>query len=112
MRDYLKEFSGDVIGDFLVENDIKDILNEASPGKNSPTDDGPPTFYHSLGQYKKETEDWITQLQNDLGSLREMDSKDYKMIAEWAVAELLSNELTTLDTIESIQTGAEDELRI
>ena len=67
MRDYLKEFSGDVIGDFLVENDIKDILNEASPGKNSPTDDGPPTFYHSLGQYKKETEDWITQLQNDLG---------------------------------------------
>ena len=29
MRDYLKEFSGDVIGDFLVENDIKDILKEA-----------------------------------------------------------------------------------
>ena len=54
----------------------------------------------------------LLQLQNDLGSLREMDSKDYKMIAEWAVAELLSNELTTLDTIESIQTGAEDELRI
>ena len=54
----------------------------------------------------------LLQLQNDLGSLREMDSKDYKMIAEWAEAELLSNELTTLDTIESIQTGAEDELRI
>ena len=54
----------------------------------------------------------LLQLQNDLGSLREMDSKDYKMIAEWAVAELLNNELTTLDTIESIQTGAEDELRI
>ena len=54
----------------------------------------------------------LLQLQNDLGSLREIDSKDYKMIAEWAVAELLSNELTTLDTIESIQTGAEDELRI
>ena len=67
MRDYLKEFSGDVIGDFLVENDIKDILNEASPGKNSPTDDGPPTFYSSLDQYKQETEDWIEQLQNDLG---------------------------------------------
>ena len=49
----------------------------------------------------------LLQLQNDLGSLREMDSKDYKMIAEWAVAELLSNELTTLDTIESIQTGRE-----
>ena len=67
MRDYLKEFSGDVIGDFLVENDIKHILNEASPGKNSPTDDGPPTFYRTLTQYKKESEDWIQQLQNDLG---------------------------------------------
>ncbi len=67
MRDYLKEFSGDVIGDFLVENDIKDILKEATQGANAPVDDGPPTFYNSLGQYKKETEDWITQLQNDLG---------------------------------------------
>ena len=37
MRDYLKEFSGDVIGDFLVENDIKDILKEAgSPTTNAP----------------------------------------------------------------------------
>ena len=68
MRDYLKEFSGDVIGDFLVENDIKDILNEAgSPTTNAPVDDGPPTFYQSLGQYKQETKDWIQQLQNDLG---------------------------------------------
>ena len=67
MRDYLKEFSGDVIGDFLIDNDISEILNEATAGKNSPTDDGPPTFYSSLSQYKQETEDWIQQLQNDLG---------------------------------------------
>ena len=67
MRDYLKEFSGDVIGDFLVENDINKILKEASEGSNSPTDDGPPTFYSSLDQYKQETEDWIEQLQNDVG---------------------------------------------
>jgi len=67
MRDYLKEFSGDVIGDFLVDNDINKILKEASEGANSPTDDGPPTFYSSLDQYKQETEDWIEQLQNDLG---------------------------------------------
>jgi len=68
MRDYLKEFSDDVIGDFLVENDIKDILNEAgSATNNAPTDDGPPTFYKSLGQYKSESEDWIQSLQNDLG---------------------------------------------
>ena len=68
MRDYLKEFSGDVIGDFLVENDIKDILKEAgSPTTNAPVDDGPPTFYQTLTQYKQESEDWIEQLQNDLG---------------------------------------------
>ena len=67
MRDYLKEFSGDVIGDFLVDNDISKILKEATGGANAPVDDGPPTFYKSLGQYKQETEDWITQLQNDLG---------------------------------------------
>ena len=67
MRDYLKEFSGDVIGDFLIDNDISEILKEGTSGRNAPTDDGPPTFYKSLGQYKQESEDWIQQLQNDLG---------------------------------------------
>ncbi len=68
MRDYLKEFSGDVIGDFLVDNNISEILSEAgSSTRNAPVDDGPPTFYKSLTQYKEETEDWIQQLQNDLG---------------------------------------------
>jgi hypothetical protein len=67
MRDYLKEFSGDVIGDFLVDNDISDILKEGTAGTDAPTDDGPPTFYRNLTQYKKESEDWIQQLQNDLG---------------------------------------------
>ena len=68
MRDYLKEFSGDVIGDFLVDNDISKILSEAgSSTKNAPVEDGPATIYHTLTQYKQETEDWITQLQNDLG---------------------------------------------
>jgi len=68
MIDYLKEFKGDVIGDFIVENDIKDILNEAgSNTQKSPTDDGPATFYRNLTQYKKESKDWVEQLQNDLG---------------------------------------------
>ena len=67
MRDYLKEFSGEVIGDFLVENDIRDILKEGTAGRNAPTDDGPATFYRNLTDYKQESEDWITQLQNDLG---------------------------------------------
>ncbi len=68
MRDYLKEFSGDVIGDFLVNNDINKILTEAgSSTTNAPVDDGPATFYRTLTQYKQESEDWVEQLQNDLG---------------------------------------------
>jgi len=68
MRDYLKEFRGDVIGDFLVNNDINKILTEAgSSTTNAPVDDGPATFYRTLTQYKQESEDWVEQLQNDLG---------------------------------------------
>ena len=67
MRDYLKEFNGDVIGDFLVENDISKILSETTAGKNAPTDDGPPTFYKNLSDYKQESKGWVESLQNDLG---------------------------------------------
>ena len=67
MRDYLKEFSGDVIGDFLVDNDISKILTEVTAGRNAPTDDGPPTFYKTLTDYKQESEGWIDSLQNELG---------------------------------------------
>ena len=54
----------------------------------------------------------LLQLQHDLGSLREMSIQDYKMIAVWAVAQLLSNELTSLNVIEQSMTGGEDELRL
>ena len=67
MRDYLKEFSGEVIGDFLVENDITKILKEGTSGKNAPTDDGPPTFYKNLSDYKEESKGWVESLQNELG---------------------------------------------
>jgi hypothetical protein len=67
MRDYLKEFSGEVIGDFLIDNDISKILSETTAGKNAPTDDGPPTFYKTLTDYKQESKGWVESLQNDLG---------------------------------------------
>ena len=67
MRDYLKEFSGDVIGDFLVDNDISEILKESTFTSLAPVDDGPPTFYKSLSDYKQESKGWIDSLQNDLG---------------------------------------------
>ena len=67
MRDYLKEFNSEVIGDFLVDNDISKILSESSPGTNFPTDDGPPTFYKNLTNYKRESKKWIQSLQDQLG---------------------------------------------
>ena len=67
MRNYLKEFNGDVIGDFLVDNDISKILKEVTVGRNAPTDDGPPTFYKNLTDYKEESKGWVESLQNELG---------------------------------------------
>ncbi len=67
MRDYLKEFNGDVIGDFLIDNDISEILKEGTAGRNAPTDDGPATFYRNLTDYREESEGWIDSLQNELG---------------------------------------------
>ena len=67
MRDYLKEFNGKVIGDFLVDNDISEILKESTQSGKTLVDDGPSTFYPSLADYKIETKRWIESLQNDLG---------------------------------------------
>ncbi|MBC8428264.1 MucR family transcriptional regulator [bacterium] len=63
----LNEFSGDKIGDFIVENDVVSIIKEGADTGRAPVDDGPGTFYKSLDQYKRETKDWVKQLQNDLG---------------------------------------------
>ena len=54
----------------------------------------------------------LLQLQSDLHLLNRMSVQDYKMIAEWAVAQLLSVELNTLNNIQSIQTGGQDELQL
>ena len=54
----------------------------------------------------------LLQLQSDLHLLNRMSVQDYKMIAEWAVAQLLSVELNALNNIQSIQTGGQDELQL
>ena len=54
----------------------------------------------------------LLQLQSDIHLLNWIDAKDYKMIAEWAVAQLLSVELNALNNIQSIQTGGQDELQL
>ena len=54
----------------------------------------------------------LLQLQSDLHLLNRMSVQDYKMIAEWAVSQLLSVQLNTLDNIQSIQTGGQDELQL
>ena len=54
----------------------------------------------------------LLQLQSDLHLLNRMSVQDYKMIAEWAVAQLLSVELNALNNIQSTQTGGQDELQL
>ena len=54
----------------------------------------------------------LLQLQSDLYLLNRMSVQDYKMIAEWAVSQLLSVQLNALDNIQSIQTGGQDELQL
>mgnify|MGYP003148393174 CR=1 FL=1 len=54
----------------------------------------------------------LLQLQSDLHLLNRMSVQDYKMIAEWAVSQLLSVQLNALDNIQSIQTGGQDELQL
>jgi hypothetical protein len=54
----------------------------------------------------------LLQLQSDIHLLNMLSTEDYKMIAEWAVSQLLSVELNALNNIQSIQTGGQDELQL
>ena len=54
----------------------------------------------------------LLQLQSDIHLLNWIDAKDSKMLAEWAIAQLLSVELNALNNIQSIQTGGQDELQL
>jgi tRNA nucleotidyltransferase (CCA-adding enzyme) len=67
LKGIVENFKGDVIGYFLVENDISEILNESTFSSKAPVDDGPATFYKNLTDYKEESKGWVESLQNDLG---------------------------------------------
>lgn len=67
MAEIIKNFDGDKIGEFLTTIDMQEIIAESSMGKEAPTDDGPPTFYKTFTEYKKNSENWIKNLQIQLG---------------------------------------------
>ena len=67
LKEVVEKFDGDKIEEFLTTIDMKEIIEESSKGVNSPTDDGPPTFYRTLTNYKRESKKWIQSLQDQLG---------------------------------------------
>jgi hypothetical protein len=47
---------------FLINNDISKILKESTATPNSPTDDGPPTFYKTFREYRKVSTAWLNSM--------------------------------------------------
>jgi hypothetical protein len=52
----------EMFDNFLINNNLSEILKESSDSSMFPTDDGPPTFYDGFRDYKKESEKWIKNL--------------------------------------------------
>ena len=67
LKEIVEKFDDDKIEEFLATIDMKEIIEESSKGINSPTDDGPPTFYRTFSDYKSKSKSWIKQLQTELG---------------------------------------------
>jgi len=57
----------EVIENFIVDIDLKEILSEGSHTVTSPTDDGPPTFYRGFNDYKKYSKEWLDSMYSDTG---------------------------------------------
>jgi len=54
------------IDEFILKNDIKQIIKESTTAL-SPTDDGPPTFYRGFDDYKKFSKQWINGMYYEMG---------------------------------------------
>ena len=57
-KSFSKLYEG--IDNFLINNDIKELLKEASMTVLSPTDDGPPTFHRGFADYKKYSKKYLS----------------------------------------------------
>jgi tRNA nucleotidyltransferase/poly(A) polymerase len=52
----------EVFDNFIIHNDLTDILKENSTTNQFPIDDGPPTFYDGFSDYKKHSKKWIKSM--------------------------------------------------
>ena len=50
------------IDDFLINNNLSEIIKESSSTTQSPTDDGPPTFHRGFSDYRKFSKKWIDDM--------------------------------------------------
>ena len=50
------------IDEFIIKNNISNIIKESSSTVLSPTDDGPPTFHRGFGDYRKYSKKWIDDM--------------------------------------------------
>jgi hypothetical protein len=67
LKEILNLINSDVIDEFLLDVDIKKLIKESSGSTNFPIDDGPPTFYKSFREYKKQSSSWIDSMYESLG---------------------------------------------
>ena len=52
----------EMFDNFLINNNISEILKENSTTNLFPIDDGPPTFYDGFGDYKRHSKKWIDSM--------------------------------------------------
>ena len=62
-----KKLSKEQIEEFLTTIDLTQIIKESATTTQSPTDDGPPTFYRGFSDYRKQSEKWIDSMYKELG---------------------------------------------
>ena len=52
----------EMFDNFIIHNDLIDLLKENSTTNQFPIDDGPPTFYDGFSDYKKHSKKWVESM--------------------------------------------------